>query len=65
MFYPNTTWLSQSPFWGCDNLTKCHLEMMHSQVPAERNAANERDAIGWILNEFVRDATNIARVMAI
>ena len=38
---------------------------MHSQVPAERNAANERDAIGWILNEFVRDATNIVRVMAI
>ena len=36
MFYPNTTWLSQSPFWGCDNLAKCHLEMRrHSQVLAE------------------------------
>ena len=40
------------------------LEMMHLQVPAERNAANERDAIGWILNEFVRNEANITRVMA-
>ena len=26
MFYPNTTWLSQSPFGGSDHIAKCHVK---------------------------------------